>query len=158
MVEMDLSIIDMDSIYDWISLHKDSYAYSFFFYNGIFPDDYEYEDMQYEPYIEGVPLYLDAFEYGIHVQKDITNKGRQMNLAFSLEDEEKEKYQVKIPGEVDDPVLKLDIKTMKPSTGIFLGRLRLGEHKDEQYNIRIDFYKQGKQPILEIKVCNRNCA
>lgn len=155
MIEIDLSTIDMNSIYDWLSLHKESYGFHLFFYNGLFPDDYEYEDMQYDPYIEGVPLYLEAFEYGNQLQEKI-QKGRQMNLAFSLEDEEKDKYQVKIPGEIDDPVMKLDLKSMKPSTGIFLGRLKLGGNKDVQHNIRIDFYKQGRQPILEIKVCNRN--
>lgn len=146
-----MSSIDINSIYDFISLRKESYAYHFFYYNGLFPDDYEYEDMQYQPFLEAVPTYLNAFEFG-GAQSNTSKQTRKMNVAFDLGEEEKEKYSVKLPGEVDDPVMKLSLKTMKPSTGIFLGGLKAGEDRDERYNVRIDFYKQGKKPILEVKV------
>lgn len=154
--EIDLGMVDTQSIFDYFSLNKHTYGYAFFLYNNLFPEEYEYEDMQYEPYTDQIPTYLEAFEM-VPQTNTTKNKTRQMNYAFSLEDKDKEKYDVKIPGEIEDPVLKLNIKTMKPASGIFLGRLRLGSDTHEFYNVRIDFYKQGLKPILEIKVCNRNC-
>lgn len=122
-VEIDLNLIDIQSIYDNLHLNnfrldsqsKQGYAYSFFYYNGLFPDDYEYEDMQYEPYFDQIPVYLEAFEYG-PMTASHSSKGRQMGAAFSMEGVDEEKYAIKMPGEIDDPVLKLSIKTMKPAS------------------------------------------
>ena len=153
--ELDLNLIDTQSIFDFLTLRKESYGYAFFFYNNLFPEDYAYEDMEYEPYTDQVPMYLEAVEFGDYTGQNI-NRDRQMKLAFNIDDD-KEKFDIKIPGEIDDPVMKLSLKTMKPASGIFLGRLKLGTNSNEHYNIRIDFFKHGHKPILEIKICNRNC-
>jgi hypothetical protein len=148
--ELDLNMIDTQSIFDSLSLRKDSYGYAFFKYNNIFPEDYEYEDMEYEPYSDQIPTYLEAFELS-NQSTSLKGKPRQMNLAFNLE-EEKERYDVKIPGEVDDPISKLSLKNMASASCIFLGRLNLGENNEDFYNLRIDFYKHGYKPVLEIKI------
>lgn len=153
-IEIDYNLMDVNAIFDSISLRKESYEYSFFIYNNLFPEDYQYEDMEYDPYYDQLPVYLEAFEYGYHGD-NTAEKSRQLKVAFDLDDE-KQRLNLKLPGEVDDPMLKLTLKSMNPSSGLFLGRLKLGSNNNISYNIRIDFYKIGITPVLEIKIWDRN--
>ena len=54
--------------------------------------------------------------------------------------------------ENDIDISKLTLKSIKSPSAIFLGRLKLGSNPNIHYNVRIDYYKRGHRPILEIKI------
>jgi len=112
--------------------------------------------MTYDAYTQDTPTYLETFEFD--TRKPVQQKKiRKMDLAFTIDDAT-EKHPSQMPGEVEDPMMNISLKTMKPASGIFLGRLKLGETGEDFHNLRIDFYKKGITPILEIKICNKNLS
>lgn len=157
-VELDFSMLDIKSIYDYLYLNQQSYGYNFFYYNNLFSDEYAYEDMEYEPFNDNLPSYMEAFDFHSRfINKDIA---RQMNLAFDVKEDAK-KYDsvyrkkanlLKLMSDGGSDVSKLKLKSIKSPSGIFLGRLKLGHNHNESFNVRIDYYKQGHVPVLEVKI------
>ena len=84
--QLDLSLINIEPILNNLYLNQDSYEFWFFFYYNLFPSDYAYEDNEYEPYNNNMPVYKETLDFSI--QKNEPQDGaRQMNLAFDLRDE-----------------------------------------------------------------------